>query len=179
MFGLTGLYLRMAQLGAIAAVLLGLYGAYHHQISTSFDAGAASVQKLRDIETAERNALAETARENERVKGAIHAEELADERKARADEVAVLAAGRAGDRALIERLRATRTATTGAVQAGEASSPGPGSDAAAAADGDVLGACATELVELGYQTEGLATQLRGLQAWSRSAMTLCGPQLDE
>jgi len=170
---------RWAIFGAMAAALLGLYGWHVHEVRSARADGRAEVQAKWDADIAKRNALAETAAETRRVKEATHAAELAKERTQRAADLAVAHAAAAAARSQLQRLRATiGDITARPVQPGANPATRADPDAVTASIGDVLSECAGEAVELGEQAEDLAVRLRGLQAWARSAVRVCGPPID-
>lgn len=159
-------------------VLLVVVGAYfwiESAIESYGDRRAAAVQADWDADVNERRLAYAGQMEVERVKGATHAQELADERAQRAADRAVSDAAAADTRRELLRLRSTTAAVTARlVQALTGAGAGPGAHALATASGDVFEQCQDELVGLGEQAEGLAARLRGLQAWARSAVRLCG-----
>lgn len=171
---------RWAIFGVIAAALLGIYAWHAHAVHTARAEGMAEVRgEFNEYITARVRASA-AAERAQRSKETLHAKELLEERAQRATDRAVADAAAAGARSQLQRLRATIAAaiTTRPVQPGANSGPRPDPDAAAIAAGDVLSECAGEVVEMGEQAEDLAIRLRGLQAWARSAVRVCGPQPD-
>lgn len=81
----------------------------------------------------------------------------------------------AGARRELQRVRdALATARIGARERGDAPAPRPQADGAPSAAGELLGACAERLVELGGQAGKLAAQVIGLQAYARLAQQACG-----
>lgn len=179
MFGLTGLYLRMAQLGVVAALLLGLYGAYRYQMSASFDAGANGVKKLWTADIKVREGLAQAAAEDKRVKEKQHEIDLAKERADRERDGVVVGTVLAATGSELDRLRRTNsTVTARLVQAITGDGARPGVDGPAIASGSVFDECAARRVEVANDAERLAIQVRGLQAWASSALKVCGPAPD-
>lgn len=101
-------------------------------------------------------------------------QEQADEYSAR---IKTLEAGNAGARRELARLRdALATARIGLRSLAESKTAGTGHapDGGAADTGQLLGACAERLVEVGGSADRLAAQVIGLQAYARLAQRACG-----
>lgn len=159
----------------LVALLGGLWAGYAYIVHTARSEGRAEVQALWDADKQAREVLAAAAAENTRVKEAQHAQDIEAERKARERDGIIVGTVLADTRSQLERLRATSAAVTArAVQASASAATGPGADDAAEASGAVFTECAGELVQMGQQAEGLAQQVRGLQAWASSALGVCG-----
>ena len=79
-------------------------------------------------------------------------------------------------RAELQRLRdALATAAIGHRERAAPAAAGPSADGAPADAGQLLGACAERLVDVGEQADRLATQVAGLQEYARLAQRTCGP----
>lgn len=160
----------------LALGLVASLGAtYAYLTHTAKQEGRAEIQALWDQDTAARNALAQAAAEDRRVKEKQHEMDIASERRAREADSLVVGRVLADTNRRLERLRSTTaTVTASAVQAANDPGARPEPDDPAASLGPVFAECAGELVEVAKQTEQLGVQLRGLQTWADSAVKVCG-----
>lgn len=163
---------------AVIAGLLAAAGAWGwYEVVSYGDRRAAEVQADWDIDANERRLIAAGREETERVKGAQHAIDLANEREQRKRDTVVIDTVRAAAAGTFNGLRDTSAAVAaGLVRACQADATGPGIDGLAEASRGVFDECAGRRKEVAGEAEELAKQVRGLQAYASSALMLCGPE---
>ena len=159
----------------LVALLGSLWAGHAYIVHNARSEGRAEVQALWDQDMQARALMAAAAAEEKRIKEKQHELDIASERKQREIDRVVAGRALADTRAALERLRhTTATIASGAVPAGEDSAARFGTDDPSQRLGAVFGECAGELVGVADQTEQLATQVRGLQAYANSALSVCG-----
>ena len=158
----------------VVALLGSLWAGYAYIVHSARSEGRAEIQAMWDADTQARALLAAAAAEEVRVKEKHHAIDLETERKHRAADGVAVGLVLSATRAELERLRNTTSTVAGAGEAAGDPAAGPGTETAAARIGIVFNECAGRLVEMAETTEQLGIRLRGLQAWSDSAVSVCG-----
>lgn len=160
---------------AIAALLAGAGLWVRHEIVSYGDRREAVVLAEWDLDASERRLAAAGREEDERVRRAKHDADINAERQQRERDGIIVGTVLADTRRQLDRLLTTATTfAAGAVQASNDSAARPGADDPAQRLGAVFGECAGELVSVAEQTEQLAIQVRGLQAYATSALGVCG-----
>ena len=158
----------------VVALLGSLWAGYAYIVHSARSEGRAEVQAMWDADTQARALLAAASAEEKRIKESQHAIDLEAERKHRAADGVAVGLVLGTTRTELERLRNTTSTVAGAGEAAGDPAAGPGTETAAARIGIVFNECAGRLVEMAETTEQLGIRLRGLQAWSDSAVSVCG-----
>lgn len=170
----------LTSLAGLAAIVGALWFGFHQWTDSLRQEGRDEVQAKWTADIKVREGLAQAAAEDKRVKEKQHEIDLAKERADRERDGVVVGTVLAATGSELDRLRRTNsTVTARLVQAITGDGARPGVDGPAIASGSVFDECAARRVEVANDAERLAIQVRGLQAWARSAVTLCGEPLPD
>lgn len=177
---LAGAWINWLTVGVgIAAVVGSVWFGVHQYNESLRQEGRDEVQAKWDKDKQARALLAAADAEAKRVKDAQHAQDIAKERADRERDAVIVGTVLADTRGQLDRLRRTNAAVTARLaKASQGATPGPGADGPAEASGSVFDECTRQLVGVAGEAEGLAQQLRGLQAWAGSAVMVCGEPAD-
>lgn len=175
-----------AALGGAALLLLVAWGAYRWidgraadrawgECRADYEPRVTTLTTERDDARLELSVMRAQAEARARAIDAA-TEQLEQERSANAQRVRVLESASAGARRELRRLHdalATARVSADSILRSGVSSPGPVADGRAAGTGELLGECASRLVEVGGHADRLAAQVIGLQAYARLAQRAC------
>jgi hypothetical protein len=163
---------------AVGAVLLGaaLAGvAWVH--AQGVERGRANVQAAWDAERVQQFADAERARADRDVAERDAAQRLRRITDAHSQELAARDDAARAVRAELARLRVAIAARApGPRDLAAPAAPGPAPDDADTRPGELLGACAGELAQMGDDARSLAAVVLGLQDYARLAHATCGAE---
>lgn len=171
MFGIVHVLAFAVLMSGFSSLIVGM-NAY----SKGKAAGSAEVQQQWDaVAEAQRKAVEQATAEKIEAENRL-AHQLQEQANALTAQIRSRDAAIRAARTELARLRdALATAAIGAREHASPAAAGPPADGAPADTGQLLGACAERLVELGEQADRLATQVVGLQDYARTAQRVCGP----
>lgn len=167
--------LAQALVGAVAACALSFGLGYLRGDAVGEARGRAAVEaEWNKDRVAQHEALQAALAKKEADENALTAQ-LQEKADAYTKELARLDGALDGARRELVRLRAAlATSAIGHRERSQAAAAGPPSNDPGAVVGELLGACAGELVEMGREAGTLAAQVAGLQEYARIAQRACG-----